>query len=117
MAMDSIWHDRARVTVELKPVAFVDLDYDEGLGLYCYLGSKFTGVCAIRYPDGELESVTQMVNGAENGVCVGWYTDGRIQFYRELSRGVRHGRWLEWSADGDVTADRHYERGRLVEHT
>jgi antitoxin component YwqK of YwqJK toxin-antitoxin module len=112
--MDSFWADRARVSAELRPVEFSSLDYDEGLGLYRYRDSEFTGACSQRYPDGELENVVQMVDGAASGVTVGWFPDGQIQYYRELSRGVRHGKWLEWAADGSLVSERRYERGRLA---
>jgi antitoxin component YwqK of YwqJK toxin-antitoxin module len=112
--MDPIWTDRQRVGVELRPVEFSELDYDEGLGLYIHHEKEFSGTCSILYSDGAIESVTQMVDGAENGICAGWYPSGRIQFYRELSRGARHGKWLEWAEDGSLVSERRYVRGRLV---
>jgi antitoxin component YwqK of YwqJK toxin-antitoxin module len=112
--VDPFWLDRDRVDREIKAVDFSELDYDPGLGLYCYRGEPFTGACLQRYPDGKLENVVQNIDGLTSGVTVVWHPNGRIKLYRELENDLRHGVWIEWAEDGTKVAEQRYHRGRLV---
>src|SRR4051812_39496748 len=112
--MDPSWLDRELVDQKLKGVDDSEVTYDQELGVYCYRGKPFTGVCIQRFPDERLNSVVHFVRGLAHGISAAWYPNGQIELYNEMAADVYHGLHLKWSEDGTKQVEERYHEGRLI---
>ncbi len=106
-------HSISRLS-QLTIVGEDELDYDQGLGLYCYEGKPFRGVAIQRYRNGKLRDLSHYVRGDAHGISVVWYQNGQIKLFNEVAQGVRNGLYMEWAEDGAVVVEEHYKNGRKV---
>ncbi len=96
---------------EVRRVLGSSLHYDERYGLYTLDGEPFTGVSYSVWPNGRLDSESELRDGLNWGVSRSWYSTGQPLGEATMRAGVLHGRSREWHTNGQFAEDGEYEYG------
>lgn len=90
------------------------LDYDAESGRHTLQGVPFTGVVFSAWPNGQLESESELRDGLNWGFSRSWYSTGAKLGEAEMRAGVLHGRSREWHKNGEIASDGEYEYGIVL---
>lgn len=76
-------------------------------------GRPFNGFVTVHYPDGRLQSRSQVAAGRLQGVSEGWHPNGVLQVREHFVAGVSHGLREKWHANGRLLSRVSIEGGKL----
>lgn len=68
-------------------------------------GEVFNGTAFSRYENGQLQHVSQYVQGRKHGSTLVWYPDGKPQLMAHYRQGYLNGRFKGWYQFGAVIYD------------
>ncbi len=73
---------------------------------YEWQGKPFTGICYELYPNGQLMSEVEVVDGFEDGSVRVWYPSGQLQEDGYAKPGERYSWTKEWFENGKLKSER-----------
>lgn len=94
----------------MERVNYDDLETDRD-GIYYWKGEPFTGIAFEMYPNGQILSEDEMVDGIVDGFVREWYPSGerKLEGYGKLSE--RHSWSREWFQNGILKRETTAEDG------
>ena len=87
------------------------LEYDAESARHTLDGVPFTGVVFSVWPNGQLESESELRDGLNWGFSRSWHSTGAKLGEAEMRAGALHGRSREWHKNGQLASDGEHEYG------
>lgn len=97
----------------MNEVELQSLEHDDD-GRMLDHGVLFTGVATERWPNGQLASQLNFVDGIEDGWVRGWYETGTLRSETFYHRGRAVGVRREWYSNGQLKLEEEIEHGACV---
>ena len=97
----------------MKEVEIRSLKHDDD-GRMLDHGELFTGVATDRWPNGQMASQLNFVDGIEDGWVRGWYENGVLKSETFYHRGRAVGIRREWHSNGQLKLEREIEHGTYL---
>lgn len=79
----------------------------------CGTPEPFTGVMIERYPNGKLQSRSQVVAGQLEGLSEGWHPNGHLAVREQFHTGISDGLRVKWRPDGAKLSEATIVQGHL----
>lgn len=76
--------------------------------------APFTGVMLEKYPDGKLQSRSELKDGQIDGLSEGWLTNGVLQVQEHFVKGVSHGVRTKYHPNGQKLSEANIENGKIT---
>lgn len=76
--------------------------------------APFTGVMLEKYPDGKLQSRSELKDGQIDGLSEGWLTNGVLQVQERFANGVSHGVRTKYHPNGQKLSEANIENGKIT---
>lgn len=108
-----IWRGPRLVAPPLPEVDRAQLTLREGVFYLLETTNRFTGYLIERYPKGELQARSEILDGRVHGRSEGYYTNGQRQVEEFFVEGVSHGVRQKWYPSGARLSTVRIENGKL----
>ena len=109
----------AHETQNVLRVNYDDLEADPEWiweSFYYFNGKPFTGVAYETFPDGQLWSEVEYVDGRAEGKCREWYLSGDLKYEGYDGASKRYTWYFEWFEDGTRKEEKVLEWHKLIKH-
>jgi antitoxin component YwqK of YwqJK toxin-antitoxin module len=92
-------------------LAAQDLVMENGIYVDSKSHEPCTGIYQVRYENGNLAAVYNLLDGKLHRGVVQYFEDGGIRETGHFEHNERHGLWLQWSERGNLVSQAQFQHG------